>query len=805
MTEGTAAALPANEHAPSEAALGPVGKRVRRRDGAEQLTGRARYTSDISLPGMLHVAVTRSPHPHARIRSVDTEPARSRDEVHVVLAGEEARQFVSEVPHSLDPAALGGNHAPIRILAVDKVVYAGEPVAAIVADTEADALAAAAAVDVLYEPLPHVLDAGLALAPGAPLVYEDWGTNLIVAGEFGSDDFDEVARHAPHVLAGELAVHRGNAAPIEPRAFVADWDAARERLVLHATTQNPHALRSTLAGALDLGEHQIRVIAPYIGGSFGLKMYGGREEFLVSVLARLAGRPVKWVEDRAAALLPGAHEQTISYDVAFDDDGRLLALDVAMVANHGPVANGHGWGMALVGAMTLGSGYLLEHCHVTYRVVATNKAPWGGTKPFGKDGATVVMERVMDLVAQHLGIDPAAVRRRNFVPRSAFPHVHTSGFELDSGDYEGALDLALARCDYARARTEQRMLREQGRCVGIGVAFELVPENADVPGSFVSAFDTSTVRMTPSGEVTVLTGVTSPGSGSDTGIAQLVGQELGVPLDAVAVVQGDTDVCPFGFGNISSRSIVTGGSSAILAAREIAAKLRTVAAAMLESENADIVLADGIASVRGSPQRAVPIAAVSQSVSLAYVLAAGVEPQLEATRTFRPANIRHVRDERGRVNTYSTFPYGVHVSVIEVDADTGIITVKRHIVAHDCGTIVNSMLVDGQVVGGSVMGLSSALGEEFTYGDDGRPLSVGFKTYLMARASDLPSIELEHQVTPSPATLIGAKGVGEAGYSGAQAALLGAVNDALHPLGARLDRLPASPPSVLSAIRYADG
>ncbi len=785
-------------------APGPVGARVRKHDGADFLTGRVRYTNDISMPGMLHAAVVRSPHAHARILAVDSAAARAAPGVHAVLDGDEALELVDEIPHSLDPAAVGGNHAVIRILAVGKVVYAGEPVVAIVADSEGDARAAAALVAVAYEPLPHVLDADAALADGAPLLYEEWGTNLIIAGEFGADDFDLVAPQAAHVLTGEVRGHRGNAAPMEPRAFIADWDRQRERLTLHCTTQNPHPLRATLAIALGIGEQQIQVVAPTMGGSFGLKMYGSREDFLVCALARLVGRPVKWVEDRASALLPGCADQIMRYRAACDDRGRVLALEVDMVNNHGAVANGHGWGMAFVSAMTVGAGYALEHCRVTYRVAATNKAPWGGTKPFGKDGATLVLERVMDLVAETTGVDPAEVRRRNFVAADAFPHVHSSGLELDSGDYEGALELALHRLDYARIRAEQAEGLRAGRHLGIGIGFELMPENADVPGAFVAAFDTTTVRMNPAGQATVLTGVTTPGTGSDTGIAQLTAQELGVRLADVTVVQGDTDRCPFGYGNLSSRSIVTGGSSAVLAARDIAAKLRAVAAAMLESEPGAIVLAEGMASVSGAPERALPIGVVANAVfSLAYLLALGIEPNLESTRTFRPLNIRQVPDAQGRLNTYSTFPYAIHLSVVELDAETGVLELRRHVVAHDCGTVINPMFVDGQVTGGTVMGLSSALGEEFLYGSDGVPLSVGFKTYLLARAADMPAIEIEHQVTPTPVTITGAKGVGEAGFSGAQAALLGAVNDALRPLGARIDQTPVSPPNVLRAIARA--
>jgi aerobic carbon-monoxide dehydrogenase large subunit len=781
-----------------------LGERVRKHNGDEFLTARAMFTADVSLPGMVHAAIKRSPYPHARILEIAANAATANPAVLAVLTGREAAELTDEIPHSLDPAGLGGNHATVHCVAVVQAVYAGEPVAAVVAETLPDALAAADAIDVRYEVLPHVLDAEAALATDAPLLYEDWGTNLIIGGEAGVDDFDAASAAAPYVLEGEVRGHRGNAAPIETRAHIAGWDERAQRLTLYATTQNPHALRSTLAASLRIPERQIHVIAPHAGGSFGLKMYGNREEFLVCVLTRLVARPVKWVEDRAPALLPGARDQVFRYRVAFDDDSKVRALDVRAISNHGAAAPGHGWGMAFVGALTTGAGYALEHCHVAYQVVATNKAPWGGTKPFGKDGATLVMEHVLDLVAETTGVDPADVRRRNFLPTDAFPHVHTSGLELDSGNYEAAFDSALRRLGYEEVRAEQVRLREEERHLGIGLAFELVPETADVPGALVAGFDTSTVRMNPSGQVTVLTGVTSPGSGSDTGIVQLVAHELGVPLSDVVVVQGDTELCPFGFGNISSRSIVTGGSAAWLAAKDVAWKLRTVAAAMLHADADEIVLGDGAASVAGEPTRHVSIAAVASAVfSLGYLVALGIEPNLESTRTFRPANIRQTPDEQGRIQPYATYPYGVHASVVEVDVETGVVEVRRHVVVHDCGTAINPLFVEGQVRGGAVMGIGSALGEEFVYDEAGLPLSDGFKTYLLPRAVDVPPIEIEHQETPSPNTPLGTKGAGEAGFSAAQAAVLNAVNDALRPLGARLDATPASPAKVLAAIRQA--
>ena len=398
-----------------------VGERCRARDGDVVIGGRAVYTADISLPGMLHAAVVRSPYPHARILAVDASGARALPGVHAVITGADAAALCDPIPHSLDPGHLGGHHAEIRCLPLDRVRYVGEPVAAVVAETAADAVAAARAVSVRYDPLPAVVEVEQALAPTAPLLHEEWGTNVIIAGHAGHDDFDEVAATTEHRLAGEVRAHRGTAAPIETRAWLVDWSAPPGRLTMYATTQNPHPLRTTLARALRLAERQVHVIAPRAGGSFGLKMYGNREDFLAAVMAISVGRPVRWIEERSASLLPGAHEQLHRYEVAFGGDGRVHALRVHSITNHGAPAPGHGWGMAFVGALTVGAGYAIEHVHVTYTVVATNKAPFNGTKPFGKDGSALVVEHIIDLVAQTTALDPAEVRRRNLLPPDAFP------------------------------------------------------------------------------------------------------------------------------------------------------------------------------------------------------------------------------------------------------------------------------------------------------------------------------------------------------------------------------------------------
>jgi carbon-monoxide dehydrogenase large subunit len=781
-----------------------VGGRYRKHDGDRYLTGQVRYTADLVLPGMVHVALVRSPYAHARIAEVDASAAEAHATVVAVLTGAQAAQVSDPIPFLLDPAGLGGVNADVRCLAVDTVVYAGQPVVAVAAGTPADAAAAASLVRVRYEVLPAVLDAEAAVADDAPIVHEGWASNVMLAGSFGPDDFASVAAEADHVVEGELRIQRSSPTPMETRAYLADWDPARDELTWYGTSQNPHPQRYVLAAALRMEEHRIRVITPPAGGAFGLKMHGHPEETLVAVLSRELGRPVKWVESRAECLLQGGREQVHQFRVAYDDDGRVRALHNKFIADHGAMAAGAGWGMAFVGANSFPSGYDIQHCRVDYTIAVTNKPPSVGMKPFGKDSAVLVLERVMDLVAAATGLDPGEVRRRNWITSAQFPYTASSGLVLDSGDYHAVLGQALDLIDYPRRRAEQEAQRATGRLFGIGIGFEMLPEGADVPASFVTAYDSATVRVDPSGHVTVLTGATSPGGGNDTAFAQIAADRLGVNPSQISVVQGDTALCPYGTGNLSSRGLVVGGGAVALAADDVAWKIRAIAAGMLEADRAQVRLAAGTALVGDDASRSLPLAVVAKSAyTLGYVFAPDIGPSLESTRTYKMPNVRHTPDELGRFSTYTTFSNAVHVCIVEVDADTGVLQVLGHAIVHDCGTQVNPLFVEGQVRGGVVMGIGAALGESIRYDADGRLASDGLKQYVLQRAVDLPPLAVGHRETPSPFSSLGAKGAGESGYAAAAASLLGAVNDALRPHGVSVNALPVSPPRLLAAIQKA--
>ncbi|MGD9734357.1 MAG: xanthine dehydrogenase family protein molybdopterin-binding subunit [Solirubrobacterales bacterium] len=782
-----------------------TGSRVRRQDGDRFLRGRVSYTDDIALPGTAHLALVRSDVAHGRIVAVEAEAARREPGVITVLDGAELAESFGPIPLAVDPAGIGGQPIEMRCLPTEKVVYHGQPVAAVVAETRAQALDAAAAVELRTEALPVVLDAEAALADDAPLLYEAWGTNLLLGGTVGDGDVEAALAGCEHLLEGEVRTGRQSPAPMEPRAYIASWDGRAERLTWYGTTQAPHPLRHSIATFMGLRERQVHVVAPPVGGSFGYKNFGHPEEYLVCALTRLLGRPVKFAEDRAATLRYGSKDMRLRFRAGCDAEGRVRGVACELLADHGAAAATGAFAMAFAGALALPNGYDVPAFQVDYRVAVTNKGPWSPFRPFGKEAASLVMERIMDRVAEATGEDPAEVRRRNWVAADRFPFETATGLQLDSGDYGGLLDKVLERLDYAALRERQDRARAAGRCLGVGFGFEVLPEGADIPGALIGASDTSTVRMDPSGEVTILTGVTSPGNGNDTAICQIVADRLGLPLEAIDIVQGDTDLCPFGFGNVSSRGVLAGGASAAAAADDVAAKLRQVAARMLEAgEGEAIELGGGMAAVAGQPERALPIGAVAHAVyTLGYAIAPDVEPALESTRTFKMPNIRHRPDEKGRIAPFSTFSNALYACLVEVDRETGAVAVLRHVMAHDCGVMINPGFVAGQFTGGVATGLGAALGEEAVYAEDGRLATDAFKTYLLPRANELPPFELLHQVTPSPFTPLGTKGAGEGGVACSMASVLNAVNDALRPLGATVERLPITPQRVLAAIEGA--
>ncbi len=787
----------------TEASAGTVGTSVSRLGADAFVTGRAAYGADLLPTGCLHLRVVRSPHARAGIGLIDVAAARAMPGVATVLTG-------ADLPAITDPtpSRFARNRFPgpldVRPLAVDEVRYVGEPVAAVVARDPGTARRAAELVRVDYDPRPPTLDPEAALA-GAEPVHPGWNTNCAVRDLISEGDVDAAFAAADVVVEGVLELDGSTSAPMETRSYLAEWDRRAERLTLTGTFQMPHPARWAVAQAMRLRESQVRVVAPHMGGTFGLKMVGHPEEVLVGVLARQIGRPVAFTEERAECFGARGRDQRHEWAIAARRDGRITAFRDRMVADIGAVGAGGGWQMGLVTGAVFPTVYDVPNCRVECILATTNKAPWQGVRGYGKEVANLVMERAVDRLAAALETDPVALRRRNLLPPGALPHRLPSGMLLDSGDYPRLLDVLGGLCaapDWPRRRPPG----PDGKAVGIGVAFELTPEGASFPGAVPSGFETSTVRVDPSGEVSVLTSVTSPGSGNETGIAQLVGDVLGLPPALVRVSQGDTDVSPFGAGNTSSRSLMFGGAAAVLAAREVAGKLALCGAALLRVPPEDVLFAAGTLRSRDTGRCVSFAEATLAAYTQSFTVAAAVELPLQATHSYKARNVNHVPDAHGRISAYPSFPYSVHAAAVELCHATGIARVLDYAVAHDCGVVVNPALVEGQLRGAVAMGIGAALWERLPTDGTGRVIPDRFKTYLLPRATDLPPIRIGHLVTPSPFHPLGMKGAGESGVGGGLAATANAVADALGPAAvAFLEAFPATPPRVLAALRRARG
>ena len=770
------------------------------------MTGKGKFVADVYLPGMLHAAILRSPYAYAKINSINTKKASRHPGVVAVVTGIEAAKLSKPIPFMYSPTGFGSKTADVYGLATDRARYVGEPVAAVVAVNKLVAYEALELVEVDYTPLTPVVDAERALEPGSPLVYEPWGDNLLLKMSFRGGDVDRAFKEADYVIKDSLKSHRYTGVPIEPRAYVADYDRANGKLTLYATTQQPHPLRTTLAAALDIPENNIHVIQPDVGGAFGVKTPPYQEEILLPILAISTGKPVKWVEERRENFLAGGHarEMVHHFEVAFNRDGRVVGLREKMIADTGAPSPLIGWGMAFVGAIHIPGVYKIENVEVESLMVVTNKAPWNAYRGYGKENSNLLMERCMDLVARKLGISPIETRLKNFVQPHEFPFKQVSGQVLDSGDYPKVLNRLLQMSEYDELREERERLRRQGKYVGIGVVFEVAPGGACLPDSYITGYDGTTVRVAPTGKVTVLTGITSPGTGNETMIGQVVADELGTSIGDVSVIQGDTDKCPYGLGNFSDRSTIVGASSAMLAAKDIREKMLKVAASMLEASPEDLDIEESRIFVKGVPSKFLKFADVSQAIyRRPYDCAIDIEPGLEATRYFRTLNATHIPDEQGRISTYPSYPNMAHLAFVEVDGETGEVKILKYAAVHDCGFVMNPMMVEGQLHGGIVQGIGGALYENLVYDDSGQLLTTTFMDYPIPTSMEVPRIEVANHETKSPFTPYGTKGVGESGPVGAPSVLISAVEDALSSLGVKITELPLTPNKVWELIRDA--
>ncbi len=751
-----------------------VGKPLKRKEDPRLIQGLAHYVDDMALPGMLYAAFVRSPYAHARIRGIDAGAARSAPGVAAVFTGEDLRGKIGSVPCAGDlPELRIPPHPP---LAQDKVRYAGEPVAVVVADDRYRARDAADLVDVDYEPLPAVTDPQKALEKNSPLLHEQFKTNRACYWKLEAGFADKAFKKAHRVVKQRLLNQRLIPVAMEPRGVLAQHDAGEDSLTVWSSTQIPHLLRTQIAAMLSVQEMRVRVITPEVGGGFGSKLNVYGEEALVAWLSRALGRPVKWMETRRENFLGTIHgrDQIDDVEVAVARDGAITALRCRILADLGayhqlltPVIP------TLTGLLILGA-YKIPAVEVEYVGVFTNKMATDAYRGAGRPEATFIIERLVDLVAMELKKDPAEIRLKNFPQPKDFPYAVPTGIVYDSGDYAASLKKAMSLAGYNRLRAEQKKLWKQGRYLGIGLSTYveicgLGPSSAAPPA--IGWWESATVRIEPTGSVTVLTGSSPHGQGQETSFAQMVADEFGLSPDAVLVLHGDTRAVPYGIGTFGSRATAVGGTAVYLSMQKLKQKLGRMAAHLLNVAPEQVIFRDGQFEVKGKGHPAMKFLEAAQAIFTAKSLPPDLEPGLEATTFFEPQNF--------------TFPFGAHICVVEVMPDTGDIKVLRYVAVDDCGKVINPLLVDGQIHGGIAQSLGQALLEEAVYDENGQLVTGELMDYAIPRAWDVPRFETGRTVTPSPVNPMGVKGVGEAGTIGATPAIVNAVVDALRPLGVR--------------------
>ncbi len=772
-----------------------IGQGLRRPEDPRLLTGHGRYLDDIVLPGMLHMAVLRSPHAHAVIRRIDTTAAARADGVAAVVSAADVRD-IHELPVLAQPPNQRQSGYPV--LPEDKVRYAGQPVAAVVAATRYVAEDALEVLEVVYDPLPAVVDVDRAMDDTALRLY-DWPDNRVVWRDIAVGDVDAAFAAAEVVVGGTFTIPRQAASPLEGRGAVASFDAASGELTLWVSNQAPHQYRTVLAEMLSLDESRIHLIVPDVGGGFGAKLHYYPEEVLVCVLAMRLRRPIKWIEDRREHFLGMVHarEQRIRAKAAFSRDGELLALDAHIRGDVGAHLHTKGAAPILVTGTMLPNTYRVRHYRARVEAIVTNKVPFGAYRAFGMQQSAFVIERLMDMGAGSLGIDPAEIRRRNLIPPDAFPYHSAGGWVYDNGDYREALRLALASCRYDDLRAEQARARRQGRLIGLGLCVYTEfsgmgpSRRMAAMGNRQGGYESAVVRLDSSGHVTVLSGIIELGQGIRASLGQIAADALGTSPDRVRVVLGDTEVCPYSsYGTADSRGSVVGGTAVLGAAGRLREKIVDLAAHLLEARPDDLDVSEGRCSVRGAPARSLTFGQIAREAYRAQNLPPGMDPGMETRFVFEPENW--------------TFPYGAHVAAVEVDPALGTVAFLGYWVVHDCGRVINPMLVDGQLQGGIAQGVGAALLEHLSYDDAGQLLSGTFMDYLLPTACEVPATVLHHLETPAPGNPAGIKGMAEGGTIAAPAAVANAIADALAGLDAGLvgavTTYPLSPSRIVELV-----
>jgi carbon-monoxide dehydrogenase large subunit len=775
------------------------GSGIRRREDPRLLTGTARYTADFALPDMAHAAILRSPHGHARVRGIDTSRAKRAPGVVAVFTGADSETVLQCIPCAWLLPNAGLNISPYRAMATDIVRYVGDAVAVVVADSDYQAYDALELIDVDYEPLDAVVDPERAAAEGVPQLHKEAPGNLAFHWTVAGGDVEAAFSAADVVVRDRIVQQRLIPTAMEPRGAVAQFTPATGELTLWNTTQNPHIVRYIMSAVTGVPEDRLRVVAPEVGGGFGSKIPQIQGDFITAFCAMRLGRPVKWIETRSENYQGTTHGRDHVQDVelAATKDGRILGLRATVWAGMGAYLSTAAPGIpTILHGLMLSGPYQLPAMKEDVYGVYTNTTPVEAYRGAGRPEATFMLERMMDKLAHTIGMDPVDVRQRNLIPPFENGHDVITGLKYDSGNYQGALDKALTHIGYAKLRAEQQSARAQGRHIGIGVSTYveicgLGPSQvAGAIGFQGGLWESAIVRVHPSGKVNVFIGASPHGQGEETTFAQVVADEIGVGVNDVKIVHGDTDNTPMGWGTYGSRTTAVGGAALAVATRKIKEKAKLLASHLLEAAVEDMDYADGRFFVKGSPDRHKTIQDIALLANVAWNLPQGMEAGLEASSFYDPPNF--------------TYPFGAHIAVVEVDPETGRVTLQRYAAVDDCGPQINPVIVEGQVHGGVVQGIGQALWEEAVYDRNGQLLTGSLADYAIPRADMLPEIEVLSTVTPSPHHPLGVKGIGEAGTIASTAAVYNAVIDALRPFGVEALRMPLTPERIWRAIQDAD-
>ncbi|HEX9670021.1 MAG TPA: xanthine dehydrogenase family protein molybdopterin-binding subunit [Thermoanaerobaculia bacterium] len=775
------------------------GSGIKRREDPRLITGQAKYTDDIVLPGMAHLAVVRSPHAHARIARIDASRAREVPGVLAVYTGAEMKEAgFGGIPCAWVVPNSGTKTPAYPPIAIDMVRYVGNAVAIVVAEDRYAARDGADAVEVDYEPLPAVADAWKAAQPGAPRLHEEAPDNVCFHWQVSGGDVEAAFNGADVVVKERILNQRLIPNAMEPRAALAQYNAAMGELTLWVTSQNPHIARFLLSLDTPVPEHKIRVVAPEVGGGFGSKIPHYPEDAMVAFAAKMVGRPVKWTETRNENFQATIHGRDHVQDVemAATRDGKILGLRATVWANLGAYLSTASTGIpTILHGLMLSGVYDIQNIHEDVYGVFSNTTPVDAYRGAGRPEAIFIVERLVELVAAELGMDPVEVRRKNLIPPFTDGHTVATGLTYDTGNYAGALDKALAMADYPALRRQQTELRAAGRYLGIGLCTYaeicgLGPSQvAGAVGFGGGLWESAIVRFHPSGKVHVFVGISPHGQGEETTFAQILADELGVDVDDVTVFHGDTSQTPQGWGTYGSRSTAVGAGALFGAIAKIKEKSKLVAAHLLEAAAEDIEYADGKFFVRGTPTKAKTIQDIALMANVAWNYPQGLEPGLEASAFFDPPNF--------------VYPFGAHIAVVEVDAETGEVALQRYVAVDDCGRVINPMIVEGQIHGGIVQGVGQALWEGAVYDEQGQLLTATMMDYALPKADAFPNFELGMTETPTTVNPLGVKGIGETGTIASTPAVYNAVLDALAPLGVKQVHMPLSPERVWRAIREA--